>query len=284
MVPKLKDAGHTVIPMDIGWFGEATGDFRDIKEIDADAVIHLAAVANDPTGDLNPELTWKTNAFGTMDLAEKAVKAGVKQFIYASSGSVYGISDLDQVTEDAPCVPLSAYNETKKVAERCLLSYADKMAVQILRPATVCGLSPRMRLDVVVNMLTMQALTKGKITVLGGLQMRPHIHIEDMCDLYLWMLEHPEKTGIWNAGFENCSVLDLAKSIAGRTGSGIEIKPSNDARSYRMNSDKLYNAGFRQKRSVRMAIAEIEIAYKTGKLKDEPICYNLQRMKELGVH
>ena len=138
-----------------------------------DTIIHLASIANDPCGDLNPKLTWEVSALATMQLADYAKRYGVKQFIYASSGSVYGIKDEPQVTEELELKPISEYNKTKMVAERVLLSYQNDMAVQIIRPATVCGYSPRMRLDVSVNMLTMQALSKGKITVFGGKQTRP---------------------------------------------------------------------------------------------------------------
>lgn len=285
LVPKLLAADHDIEYADIGWFDQTHNtDFRSIKKLSSfDAVIHLAAVANDPTGDLNPELTWETNALGTMQLAQRSVESGVRQFIYASSGSVYGVSDDPQVTELSTLNPISAYNKTKMVAERCLMSYADKMAVQIIRPATVCGLSPRMRLDTAVNALTMQALTRGVIEVHGGQQYRPNIHIEDMTDLYLFMLDHPEHTGIWNAGFENLTLLSIAEKVAKRTKAEIRIVGESDPRSYRMNSDKLLATGFKPKRSVSMAIAEIEIAVRNGQLKDEPIHYNLKRMKELGL-
>ena len=286
LLNKLLMAGHYVEAIDLQWFGNHTGlpidkaDFRthDFKNIDA--VIHLAAIANDPTGDLDPKMTWETNALGTMELADRSVKAGVKHFIYASSGSVYGVSQDDQVKEESALFPLSEYNKTKMVAERCVLSYADKMTVQILRPATVCGLSPRMRLDVAVNLLTMQALEKKKITVLGGAQFRPNIHIEDMTDLYLFMLDRPELKGIYNAGFENISIISIAKVISERLNVPIEVKESNDPRSYRMNSEKLLNAGFRPKRTVKMAVVEMIQAYQANKLKDEPQSYNLRWMKE----
>ena len=147
-----------------------------------DVVIHLSSVANDPCGDLNPTLTWETSALATMQIADKAARSGVKQFIYASSGSVYGVSEEEQVTEDLELKPISEYNKTKMVSERVLMSYMDDMQVQIIRPATVCGLSPRMRLDVSVNLLTMAALTKQEITVFGGAQTRPNVHIDDITD------------------------------------------------------------------------------------------------------
>lgn len=285
LLPKLLMAGHYVEAIDTQWFGNHTGfpidpvDYREHQFKDIDTVIHLAAIANDPTGDLDPKMTWETNALGTMELADKAVKAGVKQFIYASSGSVYGVSQDDQVTEESALFPLSEYNKTKMVAERCVLSYADKMAVQILRPATVCGLSPRMRLDVAVNLLTMQALEKKEITVLGGSQYRPNIHIEDMTDLYMFMLDRPELTGIYNAGFENITIISIAKVISDRLKVDIVVNESNDPRSYRMNSEKLLNAGFKPRRTVKMAIVEMIQAYNQGILKDSPKSYNLRWMR-----
>lgn len=293
LVPKLLRAGHRVSVLDAEWFGRNLPldpelivwrrDIRGVLDFDGDsaegaAIIHLAAVANDPTGDLNPKLTWEVNALATMRLADMAARSGVKQFIYASSGSVYGVSDAPEVTEETALDPISEYNKTKMVAERCVLSYAAKMAVQIIRPATVCGYSPRMRLDVVVNMLTMQALTTSKITVLGGKQMRPNIHIQDMADLYLWMLERPQLTGIWNAGFENLSVMDIARKIESYINCAIVEKPSNDPRSYRMNSDKLLSAGFKPSRTVDDAIGDLVAEYAAGNLKDEDKCYNLRAM------
>lgn len=289
LVPKLLAAGYDVVVMDIQWFGDHLGTHPRLRVTDIDirkpfplehygAIIHLAAVANDPTGDLDPQLTWEVNALATMRLAEGAARSGVKQFIYASSGSVYGVSDAPQVTEETPLDPISEYNKTKMVAERCVLSYSDKMAVQILRPATVCGYSPRMRLDVVVNMLTMQAMTKGQITVLGGSQMRPNIHIQDMTDLYLWMLERPHLTGIWNAGFENLSVAEIADKVESYVNCRIATCPSSDPRSYRMNSDKLLAAGFKPQQTVDDAIGDIVAQIATGALRDEEKCYNLKAM------
>ena len=180
------------------WFGNylkpdpklavINADVRDISSVPlsgVDAIVHLSSIANDPCGDLDPKLTWEVSCLTTMQLADKAVRAGVQHFIYASSGSVYGLKSEPDVTEDLDLVPLSEYNKTKMVAERVLFSYCNEMAVQIVRPATVCGLSPRMRLDVAVNLLTMQALAKGEITVLGGDQIRPNIHIDDVTDLSL---------------------------------------------------------------------------------------------------
>ncbi len=258
------------------------GDVRDIERIDLagiEAIIHLASVANDPCGDLDPKLTWEIGALATMQLADRAVRQGVRRFIYASSGSVYGVKDEPQVTEDLELKPISEYNKTKMVAERVLLSYADEMVVQIVRPATVCGCSPRMRLDVSVNMLTMQALTHGRITVFGGSQVRPNIHIDDVTDLYVFLLEHPEHHGIYNAGFENLSIMQIAERVVAQFPAEIAVQSSNDPRSYRINSDKLLATGFMPKKTVGDAIREIIAKHQRGELKDDDRHYNLRWMQ-----
>lgn len=294
LVPKLLSAGHQVTAFDIQWFGNElpphdrlaviAGDVRDVASVPLDgveAIIHLASVANDPCGDLDPRLTWEISALATMRLADQAVRKGVRQFIYASSGSVYGIKSEPEVTEDLQPEPLTEYNKTKMVAERVLLSYADQMAVQIVRPATVCGVSPRMRLDVSVNMLTMQALTRGVITVFGGDQVRPNIHIDDITDLYIFLLEHPEVTGVFNAGFENISIREIAERVARSIPAEIVVTPSNDPRSYRQNSDKLRQAGFTPRKTVDDAIREIVVAYQRGDLRDIDRWHNLKWMQRM---
>jgi nucleoside-diphosphate-sugar epimerase len=293
LVPKLLAKGNEVIAFDTQWFGNyhqphpnlqvVKGDVRDIDSIPlagVDCIIHLSSIANDPCGDLNPKLTWEVSALATMQLADKAKRMGIKHFIYASSGSVYGVKEEDQVTEDLELKPISEYNKTKMVGERVLLSYADDMTVQIVRPATVCGFSPRMRLDVSVNMLTMQALAKGKITVFGGTQVRPNIHIDDITDLYLFLMDHPEVTGVYNAGFENISILDIAGMVTKYIPVEIIITESNDPRSYRVNSDKLLATGFKPKKKVEDAVREIIELYQQGKLKDEERFYNLKWMEK----
>lgn len=294
LVPKLLTRGYYITVVDTQWFGNflqphpnlavIQGDVRDIDAIplkDVDAIIHLASVANDPCGDLDPKLTWEISALATMQLADTAVRNGVKQFIYASSGSVYGIKEEEKVTEDLPLRPISEYNKTKMVAERVLLSYADDMIIQIVRPATVCGYSPRMRLDVSVNMLTMQALTRGVITVFGGMQVRPNIHIQDVTDLYLFLLDRGAAVqGIYNAGFENLAIMQIAEKVASRLQARIVVTESNDPRSYRVNSDKLLAAGFRPRKTVDDAIEEIIAEYRKGALKDEEYFYNVGWMKK----
>lgn len=293
LVPKLLARGYCVRVLDTMWFGNfledhpnlsvINGDVRDIEKIsleDIDTVIHLSSVANDPCGDLDPKLTWEISALATMQLADKAARSGVKQFIYASSGSVYGVKEEEQVTEDLELNPISEYNKTKMVSERVLLSYTDKMAVQIIRPATVCGYSPRMRLDVSVNLLTMQALSKGKITVFGGSQVRPNIHIDDITDVYLHLIDHPDITGVFNAGFENISILDIANLVTKYAPVEIVVTASNDPRSYRVNSDKLLATGFKPKKTVEHAVREIIEKYRSGELKDEDQFYNLKWMQK----
>jgi nucleoside-diphosphate-sugar epimerase len=288
----LLTRGHEVVAFDIMWFGNylkphpklkiVKGDVRDIDTIDLDgidAIVHLSSIANDPCGDLDPKLTWEVSALATMQLADKAVRKGVKRFVYASSGSVYGVKDEPQVTEDLELKPISEYNKTKMVAERVLLSYANDMVVQIIRPATVCGYSPRMRLDVSVNMLTMQALAKRRITVFGGQQTRPNIHIDDITDVYTFMLDHPEHSGIYNAGFENISIMDIAKQVTTYAEAEITVTDSNDPRSYRVNSDKLLATGFRPKKTVGHAIREIIEKYHSGELKDDERFHNLKWMQ-----
>lgn len=293
LVPKLLAAGHTVVGLDTQWFGNylaphanltlIKGDVRDHKSIDltgVDAIIHLSSIANDPCGDLDPKLTWEVSALATMQLADKAKRAGVKQFIYASSGSVYGVKEEDQVTEDLELEPISEYNKTKMVAERVLLSYQDDMAIQIIRPATVCGYSPRMRLDVAVNLLTMQSLSKGKITVFGGDQARPNIHMDDITNVYLHFLNNPQFTGIYNAGFENITILEIANLVTKYIPVEITVTSSNDPRSYRVNSDKLLATGFKPSKTVDDAIREIIEKYQSGQLEDKDCYYNLRWMEK----
>lgn len=298
LVPKLLALGYKVRAFDTMWFGNKLnehpnleiieGDLRNIDSVnldDVDSVVHLASVANDPCGDLDPKLTWEISALSTMQLADKCLRKNIKQFIYASSGSVYGIKDEAQVTEDLSLKPISEYNKTKMVAERIVLSYSDKMIVQVIRPATVCGYSPRMRLDVSVNMLTMQALMNKKITVFGGQQTRPNIHIDDITDVYLHFLDLKDKaTGIFNAGFENLKILDIAQMVSKNNDAEIVVTESSDPRSYRINSDKLLETGFVPKKTVNDAIMEITELYNKGELKNKNEYYNLNWMQEKVIN
>lgn len=293
LIPKLLAAGHDVVAFDTQWFGNYLIDHPqlsvvkgDVCKLDTiplkgiDCIIHLSSIANDPCSDLDPKLTWEISALATMQLADAAKRMGIKHFIYASSGSVYGVKEEAQVTENLQLNPISEYNKTKMVAERVLLSYQDDMTVQIVRPATVCGYSPRMRFDVSVNMLTMQALSKGKITVFGGKQIRPNIHIDDITDVYLHFMAHPELTGIYNAGFENISILDIANIVTKYIPVEIEVTESNDPRSYRVNSDKLLATGFKPKKTVEHAVQEIIERFQTGAVRDEDRFHNLKWMQQ----
>ena len=296
LTQELLEQGYEVVVFDIMWFGNSLkknknltvieGDIRETETIPMegiDAVIHLANVANDPCGDLNAKLAWEVNVLATMGIIEKAIEYKVKQFIYASSGSVYGVKEEENVTEDLPLVPISDYNKTKMISERVLLSYQEQIAIQILRPATVCGYSSRMRLDVAVNLLTMLALKNGKITVFGGDQTRPNIHIKDITAVYIHLLERKELTGIYNAGFENISILDIANKVAEYIPAEIIVSESNDPRSYRQNSDKLLATGFKPQYSYEDGIKDVIKAFKDGILEDNENCYNIKTMKKLNI-
>ena len=293
----LLNDGHEIIVVDTQWFGNYLPDHprltilkQDVRDMDSihlegvKCILHMANISNDPSVELNPTLSWEVNVLAAQQLADMAIRAGVLQFINASSGSVYGIKEEEHVTEDLTLVPISVYNKTKMVAERVLLSYQDQMQVINIRPATVCGYSPRMRLDVSVNMLTMQALKNGKITVFGGQQTRPNIHIQDLIRVYLHFLKKPElSSGCYNAGFENISILDIAKRVQEKVPSEIIISESNDPRSYRQNSDKLKATGFEKKYFIKDAIDEVIEKYNSGELKDEVQCYNVKWMKHLKL-
>ena len=295
LTQRLLDKGHTVTVVDIMWFGNYLQAHQNLKVIKADirnidqvpmegvnAIIHLANISNDPTGDLNLKLSWEVNVLASMQLVEKAIEYGVKQFIYASSGSVYGVKEEPEVIEELSLLPISDYNKTKMISERVFLSYQDKIILQCIRPATVCGYSPRMRLDLSVNMLTIQALTKGKITVFGGHQTRPNIHMKDMIRVYMHFLELGEKAlGIYNAGFENISILDIAKKITEFVPAEIIVTESNDPRSYSQNSDRLLATGFKPKYGVADGIKDVIEAYNSGILKDEDHYYNIRTMQKL---
>jgi len=284
LVPQLLSDGHNVLVVDDQWFGNFLSSHpelairkKSINQIDdadlngIEAVIHLANVANDPSVELNPTFSWEVNVLYTTQFLELCKRAkSVKKFMFASSGSVYGVKSEANVTEELSLVPISAYNKTKMSAERVCLSYAEYFDVICVRPATVCGVSPRMRFDVVVNMFVLQAFIKGNITVLGGEQVRPNIHIDDMASVYTHFLGKNELgSGIYNAGFENISVMDIAKMVQAVFKVEIEVKPSNDPRSYRQDSTKLLETGFVRKKSVSDAISEIATKLKNGDIKDD---------------
>ena len=287
----LERTDHAVTVLDTTWFGNylpadprlevRVGDVRAIDAVDlsgVDTIFHLAGVANDPAVDLNPLLSWEINVLGTMRLVDKAARQGVRQFVFPSSGAVYGIRTEPRIVEDLDLMPISGYNKTKMVAERVILSYAGPMIATIFRPATVCGFSERMRLDLTVNALTMHALSRGKITVFGGAQVRPNIHIDDMVDLYLFALDR-RLGGVFNAAFENLSVSEIARLVADRIPADIETTPTNDPRSYRLCSDRLCATGFRPRKNVAAAVDELEAAYRAGLLVDRPNWHTVSWMK-----
>jgi nucleoside-diphosphate-sugar epimerase len=284
LVPRLLNEGNNVLVIDDQWFGnfllshpELNVRKKSINQIDdadlngIEAVIHLANVANDPSVELNPTFSWEVNVLHTTQFLELCKRSKtVKKFIFASSGSVYGVKSEPNVTEELSLVPISAYNKTKMSAERVCLSYGEHFDVTCVRPATVCGVSPRMRFDVVVNMFVLQAFTKNKITVLGGDQVRPNIHIADMVSVYTHFLsKNGLGSGIYNAGFENISVMDIAKMVQDVFKVEVEVKPSNDPRSYRQDSTKLLDTGFVQMKSVSDAINEISTKLKNGEINDD---------------
>lgn len=293
LVPQLLNAGHEITVYDTCYFGNflpehpnlklVKEDIRDTKKFsDAckgiDTVLHLACISNDPSFELDEGLSKTINydCFEPMVLAAKG--AGVKRFVYASSSSVYGVSDLPDVTEDHPLVPLTLYNKFKGMCEPLLFKHmSDDFVCVTIRPATVCGYSPRMRLDLSVNILTNHAVNNRKITVLGGKQLRPNLHVNDMADLYELLLDAP-KEGIqgqtFNAGYENMSIMDIAQTVKKVVeqeipGSTIEIEvaETNDPRSYHINSQKIEKMlGFRPKRTVEDAVRDLCKAFCTGKL------------------
>jgi nucleoside-diphosphate-sugar epimerase len=297
LVEKLIMLNHAVTVFDTEWFGNyhranknlnfKKKDVRDISPLDLkdyDSVIHLANIANDPSVELNPNLSWEVNVLASNLLMQCLKKSKVKHIIYASSGSVYGVKTEEHVTEDLDLVPISTYNKTKMISERVLLSYKDDFKIHCIRPATVCGFSPRMRLDVTVNMLTFQALKKKTMTVYGGTQIRPNIHIQDLSEVFIHFLDNPDiESGAYNAGFENLSILDIANIINSKINSKIEIFPTKDIRSYRQNSDKLLKTGFKKKFGVNQAIDEIIEKYNQGLIIEKESCYTVNWMKKMKL-
>jgi nucleoside-diphosphate-sugar epimerase len=291
----LCESGHEVVVVDDEWFGNhirgsvpATFIKEDVRNIDAidlsgiDTILHMANIANDPGVELNETLSWEVNVLATQQLLDKARRSGVSQFIYASSGSVYGVKDEPNVTEDLLLFPISAYNKTKMVAERVCMSYSGDMKIYNIRPATVCGVSPRMRFDVSVNMFVKQAVLEEKMTVFGGDQVRPNIHINDLVGVYQHFLANPElPSGAYNAGFENISIMEIAERIQTLTGAEIIRTPSNDPRSYRQDSSKLVSTGFKPKKTVDDAIQDVAAALTSGTIEDRDEWYTVRWMKTL---
>ena len=297
LVPKLLNAGYSVVVYDMMLFGAAglpshanlqviQGDIRDIPSYAAavngcDSVIHMACISNDPSFELDSALSRTINydCFEPLVLASKA--AGVKRFVYVSSSSVYGVSDAPEVTEEHPLVPLTDYNKYKGLCEPLLLRHgSDDFVPVIVRPATVCGYSPRMRFDLTVNILTNHAVNRGVITVFGGAQKRPNIHIDDVTELYVKMLEYPDEAiagEIFNAGYENHTVSQLAniaKSVVEseyqeKAPIQIETTTTNDNRSYHVSSRKIAERlGYRPQRTIEDAVRDLCGAFKADKFTD----------------
>ena len=312
LVPKLLKCGYGVKVYDLFIYGEhvfddvtndpnltlVKGDVRDFSLLQGElegveAIIHLACISNDPSFELNPELGKSINYDCFEPLVKAAKAAGVKRFIYASSSSVYGIKECEDVTEEMSCEPLTDYSRFKALCEKVLLKYADDDFVGlILRPATVCGYSPRQRLDLIVNILTNHAVNRGKIIVNGGDQKRPNIHIEDVTDLYIQSLEYEDAKingRIFNAGYENFPVGELARQVKEIVGSEVEIitEPTDDPRSYHISSARIAEElGFVPRHTIEDAVQDLKKAFQSSFLPEpmsNPLYYNIKRMKELDL-
>jgi nucleoside-diphosphate-sugar epimerase len=315
LVPRLLERGYAVRVLDLHLFGrdvlgeggghprleQVTGDIRDeqlLRQVlpGCDAVIHLACISNDPSFALNPALSRSINFDAFEPLVRASKEAGVRRFIYASTSSVYGISDAPEVTEEHPLVPITDYNKYKGLCEPILrAAEAPDFTTVIVRPATVCGYSPRQRLDLTVNILTSHAVERGRIAVFGGDQTRPNIHIDDMVDLYLLLLDLPaERVGgkTFNAGYENFTVAELADKVRTvvqqempeRGPIEIERTSSDDRRSYRISSEKMRRElGFVPRRSIEDAIRDLVGAFRAGRLPNamsDARYYNVKALQE----
>ena len=296
----LLSKNYHVTVLDTFWFGNYLKkhnrlkvfkkDIRDILKKDLnkiDCIIHLASIANDPAAELDARLTWDVNVLATYHLINLAIDQKVKKFIFASSGSVYGIKKEKHVTENLSLEPISEYNKSKMIAERMLLSYKNDIDLTILRPATVCGYSPAMRLDVAINALTFGALKENKITVFGGKQIRPNLTMHDMVASYIFSINRKLKKGrlikstIFNLGFENLSIINMAKRIRKNLGtdSEIVIKSGNDPRSYRQNSDRILREGFKPTKKIEDSIMEIKNKFEEKKITKQDSFYRINTLK-----
>ena len=314
LTPQLLDLGYKVTVYDVPYFGFdflpkshpdltiVPGDIRETAKLAAalkgvDAVIGLACISNDASFELDESLSTSINldAFEPMVIAAKT--AGVKRFIYASSSSVYGVSDSPDVTEDHPLVPLTLYNKYKGMCEPLLFKHQSPAFVCVtIRPATLCGYAPRQRLDLSVNILTNHAINNNKITVFGGAQKRPNLHLQDMVDLYKLLLDLPDEKiagQTFNAGFQNMTIMEIAhlakkvvqQEFPDKGDIPIVTTPTDDIRSYHVNSDKIQRVlGFRPKRSVEDAVRDLCKAFRAGKLPNsmqDTFYFNVRRLKEL---
>lgn len=312
LVPKLLDQGYLVKVLDLYMYGpqalaavsdhpnleQVTGDIRDRALLEriipgCDAVIHLACISNDPSFELDPDLGKSINFDAFPMLVDVSKDSGVSRFVYASSSSVYGLKDEENVTENLPLQPLTDYSKFKAMCEEVLLSKREPGFIPlILRPATVCGYSPRLRLDLIVNILTNHAINNNKISVFGGDQKRPNIHIEDVTDLYIQSLEWPESIvdgNIFNAGYDNQTVLEIAGIVKDCVSQNVEIAtvPTDDHRSYHISSEKIRLAvGYEPKRSIVDAVDDLVTAFASGKIQD-PLndirYYNIKTMQSLKL-
>lgn len=309
LVPKLLRQGYRVKVLDLYLYGEDVldevkdhpgleqikGDMRDRALLErvipgSDAVIHLACISNDPSFELDPDLGRSINYDAFFDLVEVSKKNQVKRFIYASSSSVYGVKADQNVTEELPLEPLTDYSKYKAMCEEVLLKeQTPDFTAVIIRPATVCGYSPRLRLDLTVNILTNHAVNKGKITVFGGDQKRPNIHIEDMAELYVQLLAMPDEKiagKIFNAGYENHTVNQIAemvRDVVGKDKIEIVTTPTDDHRSYHISSDKIKRElGFEPTHSIEDAVKDLVAAFQANKIPDsmqDIRYYNIKTMQ-----
>jgi len=317
LVPKLLKKGYKVKVLDLYIYGkdvldgvkghpnlkQIKGDIRDKalleKEIlGTDAVIHLACISNDPSYELDPELGKSINYDAFISLVDISKKYKVKRFIYASTSSVYGIKEVENVTEDLALEPLTDYSKYKALCEEYLLKQRSPgFAILILRPATVCGYSPRLRLDLSVNILTNNAVNKGKITVFGGEQKRPNIHIEDITDLYVKSLEYADEQvdgKIFNVGYQNMKMREIAEVVKKTVSQQMQkdnleviFSATDDNRSYHVSSEKIKRElGFEAKRSIEEAVSDLCIAFKSGKIPDSLDnikYYNIRTMQAIKL-
>jgi nucleoside-diphosphate-sugar epimerase len=304
-VPRLLEAGHKVRVLDLYLYGDDVladhpnltqikGDIRSPETVDqamagCDTVIHLACISNDPSYDLDPELGKSINYDAFFVLVDSALEHGVGRFVYASSSSVYGIKDEPNVTEDLPLEPLTDYSKYKALCEDVLLEKRRPGFVPlIIRPATVCGYGPRLRLDVAVNILTNLAYHRGQISVFGGSQLRPNLNIQDMAELYVQAMQWPDELidgEIFNAGYENHSVMEIAEIVRGVVGEQVEIvtTPTDDNRSYHISSQKIERVlGFRPAHTIEDAVRSLVEAFDAGKVPnslEDPRYFNIKLMQ-----
>lgn len=305
LVPKLLAKGYQVRVLDTFYFGNflpfeaenlevIKGDIRDEKIVTGslkgiDKVIHLACLSNDPSSDIDPELTREINYTANKNVIKLSREAGVKRFVYASSSSVYGLKTEDKVTEDLPVEPISLYSELKVRIEDFLFSIKDENFVtSAVRSATICGYSPRMRLDLLVNILTVSALANGKLFIDGGDQVRANIHISDISNFYITLLE-ADKQLIHNEAFNisdsNSTVLDMANKVQSLINCKIEYSDKVDPRSYKLNDDKARRVlKFKNNYSIERAILDIKKCFYEGRIRIDDInCYNTKKLLLLSL-